>query len=125
MGGNAEAARLSGIKVTKVRILVMATVALLAALSGVMQSAEIMAGNATIAGGWELDVISAVIIGGTSFLGGVGKVKGTLIGVIFLGVLVNGMTLLNINEYWQHVVRGVLILAAVLINRAQTESRSN
>ena len=52
-------------------------------------------------------------------MGGEGKIKGTLIGVIFLGVLVNGMTLMNINEYWQHVVRGLLILAAVLINRAQ------
>ncbi|MCD4830196.1 MAG: ABC transporter permease [Anaerohalosphaeraceae bacterium] len=123
VGGNAEAARLSGINVSKIKILVMGIVALLAAISGVMQSAEIMSGTATMAKGWELDIISAVIIGGTSLFGGQGKVRGTLIGVIFLGVLVNGMTLLNISEYWQHVVRGVLILAAVLINRAQPTSR--
>ena len=79
-------------------------------------------GTATMAKGWELNIIAAVIIGGTSLMGGVGTVRGTLIGVIFLGVLVNGMTLLNISEYWQHVVRGVLILAAVLINRVQSEN---
>jgi ribose/xylose/arabinose/galactoside ABC-type transport system permease subunit len=120
VGGNAEAARLSGIDVRKVKILVMGIVAILAALAGVMQSAQIMSGTATTAKGWELDIISAVIIGGTSLTGGIGTVRGTLIGIIFLGVLVNGMTLLNISEYYQHVVRGVLILAAVLINRAQS-----
>ncbi len=123
VGGNAEAARLSGIDVRKVKILVMGIVALLAALAGVMQSAQIMAGTATTAKGWELDIISAVIIGGTSLTGGIGTVRGTLIGIIFLGVLVNGMTLLNISEYYQHVVRGVLILAAVLINRAQSQKK--
>lgn len=123
VGGNAEAARLSGIDVRKVKILVMGIVAFLAALGSVMQSAQIMSGTATTAKGWELDIISAVIIGGTSLTGGIGTVRGTLIGIIFLGVLVNGMTLLNISEYWQHVVRGVLILAAVLINRAQSQKK--
>lgn len=118
VGGNAETARNSGINVARVKISVMALVAVLAAVSGVMQSSQIMSGSATTAQGWELDVISAVIIGGTSLMGGAGTVWGTLIGVVFLGVLVNGMTLLNISEYWQHVVRGVLILAAVLINLA-------
>jgi ribose/xylose/arabinose/galactoside ABC-type transport system permease subunit len=118
VGGNAEAARLSGINVWMIKLMVMGLVGLLAALSGVMQSSQIMAGSATTAVGWELDVISAVIIGGTNLLGGAGTIWGTLIGVIFLGVLVNGMTLLNISEYWQHVVRGGLILAAVLINVA-------
>lgn len=122
VGGNAEAARLSGINVGRVKILVMGIVAFFAAFGGVLQSAEIMSGTATIATGWELNVISAVIIGGTSLTGGIGKVRGTLVGIIFLGVLVNGMTLLNISEYWQHVVRGVLILAAVLLNRAQSNS---
>jgi len=123
VGGNDEAARLSGINVKRVKIIVMGIVASLAALSGVMQSAEIMSGTATTATGWELEVIAAVIIGGTSFTGGVGRVRGTLVGVIFLGVLVNGMTLMNISEYWQFVVRGVLILFAVLINRAQQIKR--
>jgi ribose/xylose/arabinose/galactoside ABC-type transport system permease subunit len=117
VGGNAEAARLSGIQVQKVKIMVLGTTGALAALSGVMVSSEIMSGTATAAKGWELDIIAAVIIGGTSLMGGVGRVWGTMIGVIFLGVIINGMTLLNISEYWQHVVRGVLILAAVLLNR--------
>ncbi len=119
VGGNAEAARLSGIDVANVKITVLATTSGLAALSGVMQSSEIMSGTATTAKGWELDVIAAVIIGGTSLTGGIGRVWGTMVGVIFLGVILNGMTLLNISEYWQHVVRGALILTAVLINRLQ------
>ena len=119
VGGNMEVARLSGIRVHVVKIAVMGTVVFLASLSGIMQSSEIMSGSPTTAKGWELDVIASVIIGGTSLMGGAGTVKGTLIGVIFLGVLVNGMTLMNVNEYWQHVVRGVLILLAVLLNRVQ------
>jgi len=119
VGGNAEAARLSGIDVGRVKVTVLGITAMLAALSGVMLSSQIMSGTATTAKGWELDVIAAVIIGGTSLMGGVGKVWGTMVGVIFLGVIINGMTLLNVSEYWQHVVRGVLILAAVFINRVQ------
>ena len=123
VGGNVEAARLSGINVVHIKILVMAAVACLAALAGIMQSAQIMSGAATTAKGWELDVIASVIIGGTSLMGGEGKIRGTLIGVIFLGILVNGMTLLNISEYWQHVVRGALILSAVLVNRINAAKR--
>jgi sugar transport system permease protein len=123
VGGNAEAARLSGINGTMVKVMVLAITASLAAASGVMQSSEIMSGTATTAKGWELDVIAAVIIGGTSFSGGIGRVWGTMIGTIFLGVIMNGMTLLNVSEYWQHVVRGALILLAVLMNRLQQRSQ--
>jgi ribose/xylose/arabinose/galactoside ABC-type transport system permease subunit len=121
VGGNAEAARLSGIKVWQVKVTVMGIVAALAALSGIMVSSQIMSGNASVATGWELDVISAVIIGGTSLMGGSGSMWGTLTGVIFLGVLVNGMTLLNVSEFWQYVVRGGLILMAVLVNNLTAE----
>ena len=121
VGGNAEAARLSGINVRFVKMAVLGFTAMLAALSGILQSAEIMAGTATTAKGWELDIIAAVIIGGTSLMGGSGRIWGTMVGIVFLGVIINGMTLLNISEYWQHVVRGVLILAAVLLNRMQTD----
>ncbi len=120
VGGNAEAARLSGINVAYVKVSVLGFTSMLAALSGILQSAEIMAGTATTAKGWELDVIAAVIIGGTSLMGGSGRIWGTMVGIVFLGIIINGMTLLNISEYWQHVVRGVLILAAVLLNRMQT-----
>ena len=123
VGGNAEAARLSGINVSRVKMMVLGITAFLAALSGIMVSSEIMSGTATTAKGWELDVIAAVIIGGTSLMGGVGRIWGTMVGVIFLGILMNGMTLLNVSEYWQHVVRGVIILVAVLLNLLQKEKR--
>jgi sugar transport system permease protein len=121
VGGNAEAARLSGINVSRVKMMVLGITAFLAALSGIMVSSEIMSGTATTAKGWELDVIAAVIIGGTSLMGGVGRIWGTMVGVVFLGVLMNGMTLLNVSEYWQHVVRGAIILVAVLLNLLQKE----
>jgi ribose/xylose/arabinose/galactoside ABC-type transport system permease subunit len=123
VGGNTEAARISGINVSKIKIGVMGIVGLLAALSGIMQSSQIMSGSATTAVGWELDVISAVIIGGTSLMGGAGTIWGTLVGVVFLGVLVNGMTLMNISEYWQHVVRGALILAAAIKPKTRRPTR--
>jgi sugar transport system permease protein len=119
VGGNSEAARLSGIPVAHVKTMVLAVTATLAAAAGILQSSEIMSGTATTARGWELDVIAAVIIGGTSLTGGSGTIRGTMVGVVFLGVILNGMTLLNVSEYWQHIVRGALILTAVLINRFQ------
>jgi sugar transport system permease protein len=125
VGGNAEAARLSGINVGRIRVQVLALTSTFAALAGVMQSSEIMSGTATTAKGWELDVIAAVIIGGTSLTGGAGTIRGTMVGIVFLGVIINGMTLMNVSEYWQHVVRGVLILGAVLINQVQARSATS
>jgi len=119
VGGNREAARLSGISVSQVRIWTLAITGALAALSGIMLSARIMSGTPTVAQGWELDVIASVIIGGTSLSGGVGTVWGTLVGIVFIGVIINGMTLLDIPIFTQYVVRGLLIFAAVLINRLQ------
>ncbi|MFW5807165.1 MAG: ABC transporter permease, partial [Spirochaetota bacterium] len=116
VGGNEEAARLNGINVRFVKHMVIGITAAPAALSGVMVSAQIMSGTPTVAKGWELEIISAVIIGGTSLFGGAGRIRGTFIGVVFLGVIIHGMTLMNISEYWQYVVRGVLILTAVLVN---------
>lgn len=118
-GGNPEAARLCGINIARVRIQVLALTSALAAFSGIMLSARIMSGTPTVAQGWELDIIAAVIIGGTSLMGGVGTIWGTLVGIIFIGVIINGMTLLDIPVYTQYVVRGLLIFAAVLLNRVQ------
>lgn len=119
VGGNAAAARLCGINVTATKIWVLAITGMFAAFSGIMTAARIKSGTHSVAQGWELDVIAAVIIGGTSFNGGIGKVWGTLIGVVFIGVILNGMTLLNVPTFWQYVVRGFLILVAVLINQLQ------
>ncbi len=122
VGGNEEAARLSGISVFFTKTMALALTSMLASLSGVMVAAQIMSGTPTTAKGWELDVISAVIIGGASLSGGTGRIWGTFVGVLFLGVLINGMTLLNINQFWQYVVRGGLILGAVLLNQIKTMS---
>jgi sugar transport system permease protein len=115
-GGNAEAARLSGINVKRVKVIALGLTSVLASMSGIMVSAQIMSGTPTTGRGWEMDIISAVIIGGASLSGGSGKVWGTFLGVIFLGVIFNGLTLLGVGEYWQLVFRGALILAAVLLN---------
>ena len=116
VGGNLEAARLSGIDVWKTKSLALAITGVLTAIAGVLIASQILSGSASAARGWELNVISAVIIGGTSLFGGKGTIRGTLIGIFFLGVMVNGMTLLNVSEYWQLVVRGGLIIGAVLMN---------
>jgi ribose/xylose/arabinose/galactoside ABC-type transport system permease subunit len=117
VGGNPEATRLSGINVGRVRIAVLAITAALAALAGTMLSSRMLSGDPTVAQGWELDIIAAVIIGGTSLSGGAGRVWGTFIGVIFIGVIVNGMTLLNVPPYGQYLVRGALILTAVMLTQ--------
>lgn len=122
VGGNLEAARLSGIDVWKTKTLALGITGVLTAIAGVLIASQILSGSASAARGWELDVISAVIIGGTSLFGGKGTVRGTLIGVLFLGIIVNGMTLLNVSEYWQLVVRGGLIIGAVLLNHALDRS---
>ncbi len=116
VGGNPEAARLSGIPVARVRVLVFTLTGLAAALVGVLQSARLSSGTASIGTGVEFDAIAAVIIGGTSLAGGRGSVLGTFIGVIFITVLGNGMVLIGVNPYAQEVVRGVVVLLAVLIS---------
>jgi ribose/xylose/arabinose/galactoside ABC-type transport system permease subunit len=123
-GGNPESARLSGINVGRTKIICFIAVQVMAVISGFMTSGQVLAASFSFGRGWELDVISAVIIGGTSFTGGIGKVWGTLLGVIFMGVISNGMTLLNFDIYTQYVVRGVIMFLAVLISsyRAQIKA---
>jgi ribose/xylose/arabinose/galactoside ABC-type transport system permease subunit len=116
VGGNPESARLSGIDVGRTKIFAFITVQVLAVISGLMTSGQVMAGTYSFGKGWELDVISMVIIGGTSFNGGAGTVWGTLLGVIFIGVIANGMTLLNFDIYTQNVVRVVVMFLAVLLS---------
>ena len=117
VGGNMEAARLSGIDVCGVKTARSAITGVLTAVSGTLIASQIGSGTGTTATGMELDVIAAVIIGGTCLFGGKGRIWGTLLGVLFLGCISNGMTLLNVTEYWQYVVRGGIILGAVLLNQ--------
>lgn len=119
VGGNEESARLNGINIIVVKVTVMIIVQLLAAVCGILVSASVMSGSHTFGKGYELNVIAAVIIGGASLNGGVGKAWGTLIGLIFMGIIINAMVLLSMNEYLQSVVKGLLILFAVLLNSLQ------
>jgi simple sugar transport system permease protein len=114
VGGNEEAARLSGIPVGRTRILIFALSGLLAALGGIVITSRIMAGAYNVGEGLEFEVIAAVIIGGTSLAGGAGSMAGTFLGVLFIGLLANGMTLMGVHPYWQEVARGLIVLFAVL-----------
>jgi sugar transport system permease protein len=124
VGGNPESARLSGINVGKTKIFAFISVQVLAVMSGLMTSGQVMSGTYSFGKGWEMDVISMVIIGGTSFTGGSGSVWGTLLGVIFIGVIANGMTLLNFDIYTQNVVRAMVMFLAVLISSYRTKSKA-
>jgi len=105
-----------------VKIIIMVGVQVMAACSGIILSAQVMSGSSTFGRGYEMDVISAVIIGGTSLFGGIGKVWGTMIGIVFLGVINNGMTLFGVGDFEKYIVRGLLILFAVLLNTIQVQS---
>ncbi|MCB1273013.1 MAG: ABC transporter permease [Leucobacter sp.] len=116
VGGNEAAAQLSGISVVRVRVLIFAITGFLAAVSGLLLSARIGTSNASIGNGVEFAVISAVIVGGASLYGGRGSMVGTLLGVLFIGMLNNGMVLMGVNSYAQGVAQGAIVLGAVLIS---------
>jgi ribose/xylose/arabinose/galactoside ABC-type transport system permease subunit len=116
VGGNVEAARLSGVNVARVRRISFGVTGFLAALSGLMVSSQIMSGTPSVGTNGEMTAISSIIIGGASLSGGVGKITGTLLGLLFLGIVLNGMTIMGLSSYWQLVVRGALVIAAVLLN---------
>lgn len=115
-GGNQEAARLSGINVFRAKVVFFVAVQLMAMLGGLINSAQLASGSFTYGKDWGTDVISAVVIGGTPMGGGVGTVFGTLIGILFVGVLSNGMTILNFSVYSQFLVRGLVLFGAVFFS---------
>ncbi|WP_259106823.1 ABC transporter permease subunit [Pseudomonas sp. JUb42] len=118
VGGNPEAARLSGIKVWKVLLFVYAMSGALAGLGAVMSASRLFAANGLQLGqSYELDAIAAVILGGTSFVGGVGTIGGTLIGALIIAVLTNGLVLLGVSDIWQYIIKGIVIIGAVALDR--------
>lgn len=117
VGGNEEAAKLSGINAGRVKIAVYAVSGFLAALSALILTSRLNSAQPTAGESYELDAIAAVVLGGTSLNGGKGWIFGTLIGALIIGVLNNGMNLIGVSSFWQQVVKGIVILLAVLLDR--------
>lgn len=117
VGGNIESARLSGIRIKGTSIATYAITGVCAALTGVMMAARLGSGQASTGEGFEMTVIAAVIIGGTSANGGSGTILGTVIGAIFMNVLENSMTLMKVSVYWQKVVIGMILIGAVVLDQ--------
>jgi len=118
VGGNPDAARLTGIKVWAVLLFAYAASGVLAGLGGVMAAARLYAANGLQLGqSYELDAIAAVILGGTSFVGGIGSIWGTLVGALIIAVLTNGLILIGVSDIWQFIVKGLVIVGAVALDR--------
>jgi ribose/xylose/arabinose/galactoside ABC-type transport system permease subunit len=119
VGGNVDAARLSGISVTRTLVAVYAIVGSCAALAGVIQAGRLGASSPIVGADIPLSSAAAVLLGGTSFLGGIGGVTGTAVGVLFIGTLQNGLAIRGVSSFWQQVVTGVILIFAVGIDRLQ------
>ncbi|MEU9380747.1 substrate-binding domain-containing protein [Streptomyces sp. NPDC048279] len=122
IGGNEEAARLSGLRVNKQKLAIYALSGLFAAVAGIVLASRLSSAQPQAANGYELDAIAAVVIGGASLAGGTGKASGTLIGALILAVLRNGLNLLNVSAFWQQVVIGVVIALAVLLDTVRRKA---
>jgi len=120
VGGNEEASRLSGISVDRIKIYVYALTGMLAALAAMILTSRLNSAQPTAGNMFELDAIAAVVLGGTSLTGGRGWIVGTLIGALIIGVLNNGLNLIGVSSFFQQVVKGAVILVAVLLDRKKT-----
>jgi len=116
IGGNAKASYLAGINVRKTRLLIAIVTGLMAGLSGILMAAQSGAGLPQAADGLQMDIIASVILGGTSLMGGKGKIVGTFLGVLILATLNNGLVLLNVPSFWQMVAKGMVLLIAVIFD---------
>lgn len=122
IGGNESAARFSGININKIKLLVYTIAGVLAAVGGIIVTSRLDSAQPNAGVSYELDAIAAVVIGGTSLSGGKGSIMGTVLGAIIIGVLNNGLVLLNVSPFWQQVVKGMVILLAVIIDKANSKS---
>lgn len=119
LGGNAEAARLSGINVDRITILVYTISSLMSAVAGVVMLSRINSGQPNAAQAYEMNVIPSAVLGGISLNGGEGKILNVIAGVLIMGCLSTGMTIIGLNEYWQYIVKGVVLTITVAIDNAQ------
>lgn len=116
VGGNAQAAKFSGINVQKVKFIIYTYTGIMAGIAGIVIASRLYSGQPTAGDGAEMDAIAAVVVGGTSMSGGSGRIGGTLIGVLIIGVLNNGLNLLGVDSNWQYIVKGLVILLAVYVD---------
>ncbi len=117
LGGNEEATKLSGVSTSKIKILVYGISGFFAASAGIIITARLSSAQPTAGQGYELDAIAAVVLGGTSLAGGFGSIMGTVTGALIIGILNNALNLMNVSSYYQLLVKGMVILIAVLIDR--------
>ena len=117
IGGNPEAARLAGVRVERLRVWIFLLQGVVTALAGLILSARITSGQPNAATGFELDVISACVLGGVSLQGGKARIFGVVVGVLIMGTVENVMNLLNVDAFYQYLVRGLILLAAVLLDQ--------
>ena len=123
IGGNREAARLAGISVDRIKIIIFTTQGLMAGLAGIVLASRMTSGQPNTSVGLSLDVISACVLGGVSLSGGVGTILGTIVGVLIMGTVQNAMNLLNIPTFYQYVARGVILLLAVLFDQLKSRGK--
>lgn len=119
IGGNEKSARLSGIKADKVKILVYVFSGICAAVVGLINTSQLAAAHPASGNGWEMNAIAATVLGGTSMAGGSGTIVGTIIGAFVIGVINDGMTMMGVSEFWQQVIRGTVIILAVIFDQMQ------
>ncbi|MGT2832563.1 ABC transporter permease subunit [Streptococcus halotolerans] len=117
IGGNEKAAYISGVKLNKVKIIIYTISGMMAALSGLIITSRLSSAQPTAGSSYEMDAIAAVVLGGTSLSGGKGRIIGTLIGALIIGVLNNGLNIIGVSAFWQQVVKGIVIIIAVLLDR--------
>lgn len=119
VGGNEDSSRLSGINTNKIKTLVYMVAGIASAIGGIILTSRIGSASPNAGTGYELDAIAAVVIGGTSLSGGEGKISGTIIGALIIGVISNGLNLMNVSPFYQSIVKGLVILVAVLLDKKQ------
>jgi inositol transport system permease protein len=121
IGGNEKAALICGLNVKKVKIIIYTYAGLMSAIGGLMLTARVSSGNPTAGLSYELDAIASVVIGGTSLSGGSGFISGTIIGALIIGVLNNGLMLLGVSPYWQQIIKGLIIVGAVVLDASRNK----
>ena len=124
VGGNEEAARLSGVNVKKIKYIVYGIAGLMSSLAGVVLLARVNSGQPNAGEGYEMDVITGVVLGGVSMSGGQGRLAMVIVGTLIMGILTNGMTMLTINEYVQQFIKGLVLIGAVALDNFIKESRA-